>query len=72
MWGISLLHFTLLGPQRGLFSMYLSVTSVSIGKTSGKILKMCETNTVCGVKFGHVCSQKIARDLCSVSGGMLQ
>lgn len=67
MWGMSLLHVGLLAPQKGLFSMYLSVTSVSIGKTPGKILKMYETNTVCGEEFGHVCSQKTARDLCSVS-----
>jgi len=47
--------------------MYLLVTSISIGKIPGKVLKMCETNIVCGVEFGHVCSQKTARDLCSVS-----
>jgi len=52
--------------------MYLLVTSISIGKIPGKVLKMCETNIVCGVEFGHVCSQKTARDLCSVSWGMLQ
>jgi len=52
MWEMSLLHVGLLAPQKGLFSMYLSFTSISIGKTPGKILKMCETNTVCGVEFG--------------------
>jgi len=65
--GMSLLHVGLLDPQKGLCSMYLLVTSVSIGKIPGKVLKMCETNTVCGVEFGHVCNQKTARDLCSVS-----
>jgi len=40
--------------------MYLLVTSVSIGKIP--VLKTCETNIV-WVEFGHVCSQKTARDL---------
>ena len=63
MWGMSLLHVGLLAPQQGLCSMYLLVTSVSIGKTPGKVLIMCETNTVCEVEFGHVCSGDCKRSL---------
>jgi len=62
MWGMSLLHVGLLDPQKGLRSMYLLVTSISIGRIPGKVLKMCETYTLCGLEFVHECSQKTARD----------
>jgi hypothetical protein len=62
-WGLPLLNEGLLAPQKGLCSMYLLVPSISIGKIPGKLLKMCETNTVCWGEFGYVCGGDCKRSL---------
>jgi hypothetical protein len=42
------LYEDILASQKGLCSMYLLVSSISIEKFCGKVSRMCEINTVCG------------------------